>query len=340
MPHPSPRTPTILLTGASGQLGRRLLPRLIEAGYAVRPHYRNAERARKFCPPGTAHVMGDLLDPAWIDNAVAGCEIVIHGAARVSLSLGRHEEHRLINVDGTRKVVEACRHNGVRRLIFVSTVAAVGASEDGRPIDETAPFNLAGYNIPYAETKREAEQLALDANGAGLEVVSVNPSIMISPPDRPVTERDLRKIPRIIPAYFDFGVNVVETEDVIKGILGSIEKGRPGERYLLTGENLGPGRAFELIERYFGIKKPSMKLPVFFLYPIATIIELFAKIKGKRPRFHRGLAKLARLRFFYTNEKARRELGFSPRPLEETIADILSGIERFKDKRGPTWQRR
>jgi len=327
-----PRTPTILLTGANGQLGRRLLPRLVEAGYAVRPHYRNAERAHKYCPPGMAHVVGDLHDPAWIDNAVAGCQIVIHGAARVSLSLGRHEEHRRINVEGTRNVVEACRRKGVRQLIYVSTVAAVGASEDGCPLDETAPFNLAGYNIPYAETKHEAEQLALAANGAGLEVVVVNPSIMISPPDRPVTERDLRKIPRFVPAYFDFGVNVVETEDVIKGILGAIVKGRPGERYLLTGENLDPDRAFELAGRYFGIKKPRVKLPISFLYPVATIIELFAKIKGKRPKFHRGLARLARLRFVYTNNKARRELGFCPRRLAETIADILSGIERFKNK--------
>jgi dihydroflavonol-4-reductase len=327
----SPPT-TVLVTGANGQLGRRLLPRLAEAGYTVRAHYRNAERARKYCPSGTAHVLGDLTDPSWFDQAVAGCEIVIHGAARVSLRPGKHDEQYRINVDGTRHIIDACRRNGVRRLIYVSSVAAVGASDDGRPLDETARFNLDGYNIPYAETKHEAETLALAANSGDLEVVVVNPSIMISPPDRPVTERDLRKIPRFIPAYFEFGINVVETEDVIKGIISAIERGRPGERYLLTGENLDPDRAFELASKYFGIRKPKVRLPVTFLYPIATIFELFAKIKGKRPKFHRGLARLARLKFIYTSNKARRELGFSPRPLEETIEDILSGIARFQNK--------
>jgi dihydroflavonol-4-reductase len=322
---------TVLVTGASGQLGRRLLPALADAGYAVRAHYRTAERARKYCPHGIPWVEGDLLESGWLDKAVAGCDVVIHGAARVSLRPGRYDQHYQINVGGTRSVIGACRRNGVKRLIYISTVAAVGASANGKPIDETAPFNLAGYGIPYVETKNEAERLALQANGPDLEVVAVNPSIMISPPDRPLTERDLRKIPRFVPAYFDFGINVVETGDVVRGIIAAIERGRPGERYLLTGENLTPERAFELAREYFGIRKPIVKIPVSFLYPAATIFEVISKIKGKRPKFHRGLLKLARLRFFYNNEKARRELGYNPTPLERTIENILSGIERYRN---------
>jgi dihydroflavonol-4-reductase len=309
-----------------------LLPRLTEAGYVVRAHYRNAERARKFCPPGINAIIGDLLELNWIDGAVAGCQIVIHAAAWVSLRPGRYIEHYRINVEATRNIIEACKRHEVKRLIYVSSVAAVGASEDGRPIDETALFNLRGYNIPYAETKNEAERLALAANGDGLDVIIVNPSIMISPPDRPLTSMDLRKIPCFIPAYVDFGVNVVETDDVVRGIIGAIERGCPGERYLLTGENLTPERVFALAEKYFGIKRPFLKFPVFFLIPIATIFEIIAKIKGKRPKFHRRLARLARLRFFYSNDKARRHLGFDPKPLEKTVEDILSGIANQKNK--------
>ena len=141
-------------------------------------------------------------------------------------------------------------------MIYVSTIVTVGASPDNKPIDETIQFNLGGYNVPYIDTKREAEDLALAANSPELEVVVVNPSIMISPPDRPVTQRDLRKIPRFLPAYFDFGLNVVETDDVITGIIAAITKGRPGERYLLTGENINPERLFVLSKKYFGISKP------------------------------------------------------------------------------------
>jgi dihydroflavonol-4-reductase len=265
-----------------------------------------------------------------MDEAMAGCDIVIHGAAKVSLRPGNHDEHYAINVEGTRNIVVACLRSNVRRLIFISTVAAVGASENGDPIDETAPFNLAGYNVPYAETKHEAERVALEAQGKGLDLIIVNPSIMISAPDRPVTGRDLRKIPKFLPAYFDFGVNVVDTEDVISGILAAIKKGRPGQRYLLTGENLDPGRAFALAGKYFGIKKPKIRLPHSFLIPIATIIELVSKTKGKRPKFHRGLARLAKLKFYYSGEKARRELGFTTRPLEKTIENILTRIEHHK----------
>jgi dihydroflavonol-4-reductase len=167
----------------------------------------------------------------------------------------------------------------------------------------------------------------LAANSSRLEVVVVNPSIMISPPDRPVTERDLRKIPKFLPAYFDFGLNVVETDDVIFGIIGAIEKGRPGERYLLTGENVNPHRLFELSKRYFGISKPLIKIPVSSLYLAALLTESWAKLTGKNPKFHRGLARLAHLRFFYSCEKAKRELGYNPKPLEKTIEAIIGKLK-------------
>jgi dihydroflavonol-4-reductase len=320
----------ILLTGASGQLGRRLLPALMSSGFLVRAHYRTPERARKYCPAGVDTVCGDLIEPSWLDDAAAGCDIVIHGAAKVSLRPGQNDRQFKINVEGTRRVIEACARNEVRRLIYISSVVTVGASEDGSLLDENATFNLAGYNIPYAETKHQAEILAISANGPKLQVIVVNPSIMISAPDRPVTPKELRKIPRFIPAYFDFAINVVETEDVIKGILAAVDRGRPGQRYLLTGENLTPQRVFELAEKYLGIKKPRLKIPLFFLTPIATIVEVVSKIKGERPKFHRGLARMSRLKFFYSCDKARRELGFNPKPLEQTIENILSGIPGLK----------
>jgi dihydroflavonol-4-reductase len=170
--------------------------------------------------------------------------------------------------------------------------------------------------------------MALEANSGKLEVVVVNPSIMISPPDRPVTKSDLRKIPRALPAYFDFGLNVVETDDVISGILASIDKGRPGERYLLTGDNIDSKRVFELAYKYFGIRKPFLKIPVSVLIPVAGLVEVVSAIRGKRPKFHRGLARLARLRFIYSHEKANRELGYNPKPLEESIERIFQQINK------------
>ena len=316
----------ILVTGANGQLGRRLIPRLISAGYDVRAHYRNQEKASKYAPHGVDTVIGDFRKTDWLDNAVAGCNIVIHGAAKVSLRPGKLDEQRQVNIEGTKSIIEASKKNGVRRLVYVSSIITVGASPDNKPVDETIPFNLGGYNVPYIDTKREAEELALAANSKALEVVVVNPSIMISPPDRPVTSKDLRKIPKFLPAYFDFGLNVVETDDVINGIIAAIDEGHPGERYLLTGENINPVRLFELTKKYFGISKPLIKIPVLALYPFALLAELWGALTRERPKFHRGLARLAHLRFIYSCEKARHELGYNPKPLEKTLENILGKI--------------
>ncbi len=318
---------SILLTGASGQLGRRLLPRLIAAGYRVRAHYRSQEKVARYCPAGTETVIGDLLHPDWLTKAVHGCEAVIHAAARVSLRQGNYKEQYEVNVEGTKAVVSACRSGAVRGLVFVSSIITVGASENGRPIDETAPFNLGKYDIPYIKTKHEAEMLALAANGPSLEVISVNPSIMISPPDREVTHNDLRKIPRFLPAYFNFGLNLVETDDVITGVIAALEKGRPGQRYLLTGENIDPARTFELSKKYFGLRKPFLKIPVSALIPISYLAALVDRLRGKRPKLYPDMARIARYRFFYSHGKAERELGYSPKPLDETLENILGKIK-------------
>jgi dihydroflavonol-4-reductase len=317
----------ILVTGASGQLGRRLVPCLLKAGYNVRAQYRSAEKAAKYCPAGADVVIGDLREPSWLFSAATRCQAMIHGAAKVSMRRGNFEELNQINIEGTKAVIVACRENGVKRLVNISSIVSVGASNDGNPIDEAAEFNLGNFDIPYIKTKREAEVLALSANCATLEVISVNPSIMISPPDREIKPGDIRKIPKFLPAYFDFGLNVVETEDVINGIISALELGRPGERYLLTGENIDPQKVFAISEKYFGIKKPLLKIPVPLLVPISWITASFDRVRGKRPKFYSDLARLGRLRFFYSHDKASRELGYNPRPLEKTVSDILDKIK-------------
>ncbi len=324
MPDPKPKT--VLITGASGQLGRRLVPRLLKAGYNVKAHYRSREKAGRYCPTDATPVIGDLINPGWLNQAAKGCNITIHCAAMVSLRPGPNEIMRRINVEGTKAIVSACLKNNVTRLIYISSIVTVGASETGQPLNETAEFNLAGFNIPYIETKKEAEDAVLEANGSNLETIVINPSIMISPPGRELSEEELKKIPKSIPFYFEFGLNLVDTDDVVSGIISSVEKGTPGERYLLTGENLNPQKAFDLAKEFLEIRKPFIKIPISLLYPVAFMMELIARIRRKRPKFHRGLARLARYKFIYSNQKAREDLGFKPRPLYETIEKILASI--------------
>jgi dihydroflavonol-4-reductase len=203
----------------------------------------------------------------------------------------------------------------------------VGASPDNNPIAEDALFNLDHINIPYIQTKRMAEKMVMEANGPHLETITLNPSIMISIPDRELTKGDLKKIPRLMPIYFDFGLNLVETDDVITGIIASIDKGTPGQRYLLTGDNIDTDRAVSLAIKYLNIGRPFLKIPRWLLFPGAWIVEMRAKFRKKRPSFHRGLAKLAYYRFYYSNEKAKRELGYNPKPLEDTVVRIINVLK-------------
>jgi dihydroflavonol-4-reductase len=316
----------ILVTGASGQLGRKVVRRLIELGYPVRAHFRSLEKAARWCPREATPVLGDLTEPGWLPAALKGCDYVIHCAAKVSLRPADLEPMRQINVGGTQAVIEACKQNGIKRLVHVSSVAALGASEDGRPIDETAPFNLAGYGIPYFETKHESERLALEANGGYLEVVVVEPSIIIAPPDREVSVEEWAKMPKRIPAYFDFGLNVVEAADVVNGIILALQKGIAGQRYILAGENIGPERAFELADKYLGMKRPFFKIPRWGLYLLGLFSEIAYAGKGKKPRLNRSIARLAKLKFYYSSAKANRELGWIATPLENTIERIVAKI--------------
>jgi dihydroflavonol-4-reductase len=314
----------ILVTGASGQLGRKVVRRLVELGYPVKAHFRNQGKADQWCPKGVVPVFGDLTEPGWLPGTLDGCRYVIHCAAKVSLRPAPFEPMRQINVGGTQAVVEACLKAGISRLVHVSSTAAIGGSESGIPLDETAPFNLAGYGIPYFETKHEADQLALAANGKQLEVVVVNPSIIISQPDREVSPEEWAKMPERIPVYFDFGLNVVEAADVVNGIILALQKGIPGQRYILAGENIGPERAFAIAEKYLGMKHPFIKIPRWGLYLLGLFAEIAYMGKGKKPRLNRSIARLSRLKFFYSSAKANRELGWVAAPLENTIQRILS----------------
>ncbi len=319
----------VLVTGASGQLGRRLVPRLMAAGFSVRAHYRNEERGLKYCPAGVERVYGDLLSPDWLEKAVRDCDMVIHGAAWVSLRQVESELMYRVNVEGTKKMAAACVRAGVKRLLHISSVVTIGAAPKGEICDETTINNLADAGIPYFTTKYQAEQAAFDGMNSGLEVVVVNPSIMITPPGRAVTRQDMEKIPRFIPIYFDLGLNLVSTLDVVEGIVSALEKGRSGERYILAGENLDMPRAFRQARKFVSIRGPVLKIPRLLIISAGLARDAFYQIKRRirpgirAPRLGYRLARQAGKYFHYSSAKAEKELGYKFRTAELIIEDYL-----------------
>jgi len=313
-------------------LGRRLIPKLISQGYRVKGQCRNLKKAERYLQPEVAMVVGDIRDKSWMPQALAGCDYLIHSAAMVSLRPVDYQEMKSINIDGTKNLVEAARKAFVKRFLHISSVATVGGSIDGRPLDENANFNLAGYGLPYFETKKEAEEIILAASASGMETIVLNPSIILYPPERKITRTDLKKIPQIIPFYFDFGVNLVHADDVIEGIISALERGRNRERYILAGDNIDTLRLFAVAREFFRIRRPWLKIPVSLLYPVGYVGELLYRLRhiggphGKGPRVNRGIARLAKLRFFYDISKARKELGYNPRTIEEFLHEITADM--------------
>ncbi len=318
---------TVLVTGANGHLGRRLVRLLSVRGYKVYANYRTEPKIAQFCPPEATPVIGDITTPDWMPAAFKNIECIIHTAAMVSLRPGWDKEMYQVNVNGTKNVVTAAKAAGVKRLIHISSIAAVGGAPDGQALTESAPFNLDRTGLPYFQTKYEAEQIALSAADKSFQVIVLNPSIIIFPPEKEINIEDLKKYRRWIPFYFDFGLNLVYADDVVEAAVNAIEMGRSGERYILSGENINPRVVFNLARKYLEIKRPIIKIPVALLYPIFSAYELFYGIfshNGKGPRLNRGLARLARLRFHYSSEKAVQELNFKSRSLDQTIDAILS----------------
>jgi dihydroflavonol-4-reductase len=317
----------VLVTGANGHLGRRIVNALLAHGYRVFAHYRTAPKIEEFCPAGATPIIGNITMPQWMPAAFKNIDCIIHTAAMVSLRPGRHNEMYLVNVEGTKSVVRAAKAAEVKRLIHISSIAAVGGAREGQVLTEAAPFNLGHTGLPYFQTKFEAERAALAAANESFYVIILNPSIIIFPPDKEIKEEDLKKFRRWIPVYIDFGLNLVYADDVVAAVVNAVEKGRSGERYILGGENINPRIIFNLARKYLGIRKPVLKLPAALLYPVSLIYEIFYGFiapHGKGPRLNRGVVRLARLRFHYSSEKAERELDFKVRSLDEIISSILS----------------
>src|ERR1051326_3955882 len=229
------------VTGATGFLGSHVARALAEQGADLRLLVRPTSDLRNIAALKAEHATGDLRDPASIENAVAGCDVVFHVAADYRLWVRDPEEMYRSNVHGTRAILEAARKNKVRRVVYTSSVATMGMTGNGHLADESSPVSLEMMIGPYKRSKFMAEQVAVEAARGGLDVVVVNPTT-------PVGEQDIKPTPtgrivvdflkRKFPAYVETGLNLVDVGECARAHISAMEKGRSGERYILGSENL------------------------------------------------------------------------------------------------------
>ena len=271
-------------------------------------------------------VTGDLRDASTYKQALRGCEAVFHVAADYRLwtrnAADAMEMYRS-NVEGTRGLIDAARQAGVKRIVYCSSVATMGFRSDGSVVDEETPVTLEEMIGHYKRSKFVAEQVALEAGKKGDDVVIVNPSA-------PVGEQDVKPTPtgRIIvdflkkkfPAYVDTGLNVVDVREVARGHVLAYERGKPGERYILGGENLTLKQILDKLSATTGIPAPKVKLPYVFALAAGVFDTVFTgQLRGKEPRVTIDAVRMGRKKMWVRSSKAERELGYKVVPVEDAL---------------------
>ncbi len=299
----------ILVTGASGFVGEWLTRALLNESHDV-----HSQRI-------------DILEPLALERALHGVEIVFHLAGFVGYKKSDRARMEEVNVTGTANVLHACKSAKVRRLIYFSSVAAVGASFDGKsPLNENSPYNLAHLNLGYFETKRKAEKLVAEASRRGdVDAVILNPSNIYGPGDAKKGSRSTQlKVARgEFPFYTSGGVSLVHVADVVKAAIRAIEDGRAGERYILSGENWTIKKLFSEIADTAGIKAPAIYLPNFAIHMLAFTAATLERV-GKKGPVSSESAQASILFHWFDHAKATRELDFHPRPAREAVRDSVA----------------
>jgi dihydroflavonol-4-reductase len=316
-----------LITGATGFVGSAVARAAAAAGHDLRLLVRPGGDRRNLAGLAALLSEGDLTDAASLARAVAGCRYVFHVAADYRLWVPDPEAMMAANVAGTRALFLAAQAAGVDRIVYCSSVAALGLTGTDAPADETTPVHAGKIVGVYKQSKYRAEQAVLAlVRDAGLPAVIVNPSTPIGPRDvKPTpTGRMIRDAAAgRMPAYVDTGLNIVHVDDVAAGHVLALEKGRVGERYILGGEDFSLGDLFAEIAAVAGRRPPRMKLPIGPLTPVALACEFLARF-GIEPVVTRETLAMARKKMFFSSAKARAELGYAPRPARLAIADAVA----------------
>ena len=313
-----------LVTGGTGFVGANVVRELLAQGREVRVLARPGSDRRAIAGLGVAIVEGDLLDPASLRRAVKGVNIVFHVAADYRLWARHPEELHRVNVGGTRAVLEAAGEAGVSRVVYTSTVGALGIPEDGTPGTEATPVSLRDMVGPYKASKFLAEQVALGFAHQGLPVVVVNPSAPVGPWDVKPTPTGRMVVDFLegkMVATLDTGLNLVHVRDVARGHLLAAERGKLGEKYILGNQNLALAEIGALLSEITGIRAPRVRIPYWVAWSAALSMEAVARVTGTPPRVPLTAVRMARKRMYFSPARAVRELGLPQTDVRDALRD-------------------
>jgi dihydroflavonol-4-reductase len=317
-----------LVTGGTGFVGANLARELVGAGASVRVLARPRSDRRALDGVKVEIVDGDLLDSASLGRACAGVDTVYHVAADYRLWAPDPAVLHRVNVDGTRAMLEAAASAGARRIVYTSTVGALGIPKDGAPGTEDTPVSLADMVGPYKTSKFLAQQVALELARRGVPVVIVNPSAPIGPWDVKPTPTGQMVVDFMAGRMFatlDTGLNLVHVRDVAQGHMLAAERGRVGETYILGAArgNLSLAQIGALLSELTGRQPPRVRVPYALAWCGAACMEAVARLTGGAPRVPLTAVRMARKRMYFSPAKAIRELGLPQTDVRVALRDAV-----------------
>jgi dihydroflavonol-4-reductase len=315
-----------LVTGATGFVGAAVARALLREQWQVRVLARRGSDRRNLRSLDVEVSEGDLTDVDSLQRAAQGCDGLFHVAADYRLGARDPAELYRANVEGTRNVLSAAHRAGVRRIVYTSSVATIGIPADGTPGDEQSANSLDNMIGHYKRSKYLAEEVVREAAQGGISVVIVSPSTPVGPGDVKPTPTGLLVLDAAagrMPAYVDTGLNIVHVDDVAAGHLLAYERGQPGERYILGGQDMSLREILEMIARLEGRTPPRVRLPYGVVLPIAYLAEGFARLSGRSGRITLEGVRMSRKKMFFSSAKAVRELGYRWRPPVQAFEDAI-----------------
>lgn len=317
----------VFVTGGTGFIGGHVVRLLRERGDEVVALVRSLQKGRELEAQGAELVVGDLSDRAVLADAMGGTDALVHGAAiyEVGIPASRHEAMREANVVGTENALGAALDAKVGRTVYISTIGAFGNTH-GEVVDESYEHPGSGFTSYYEETKYEAHKVAVRLISEGLECVIVQPGGVYGPDDHSALGKQIHdfasgRLP-LVP-FGDLGLNMVHVEDVAAGVLLALDRGKPGESYVLGGEITTMRGLIDAVAHVTGRKRPRGNLPTGVLKAIAPLGPVVGKLMGQPPNMRELISSSDGVTFWASHEKAERELGYEPRVLERGLRETL-----------------
>jgi dihydroflavonol-4-reductase len=315
----------VLVTGGTGFVGSQLVAALVGRGDSVRVLRRANSGLMTLEGLPVEHVIGDILDPASVARAAAGCDWVFHVAGLSSYWRARREDIYRVNVEGTRIVMDACLCAGVQRVVYTSSVAAVGIPAEGTVGNENSLFDDLSRTFSYADSKHQAEEEVLRAAERGLAAVIVNPAVVIGAGDQYLIagQMGLEIAQGRLLAVPPGGVCVVDVDAVVAGHIAAAEHGRVGERYILGGENLPYKEMAATIAAVTGQPAPRRTFPRQAAPLLGAIVDAMNRLSSRPPSVSGEQLRLSVRTVFYDSGKAVRELGYPMLPFRGAAEKAL-----------------